>query len=78
MQPPTCYGLRVRTPADAHVIFHAISCNILKKVTRRLDTDERRAISSGCIYVWEERGQNTEATGVSADPIAVNIHDGVN
>jgi hypothetical protein len=36
-------------------------------VTRRLDTDERRAIISGCVFVWEERGPNTEATGVSQE-----------
>lgn len=34
-------------------------------ITRRLDTEERRAISSGSVYVWEERGANAEAAGVS-------------
>ncbi|KAF9462457.1 Gti1/Pac2 family-domain-containing protein [Collybia nuda] len=62
-QQPTCTGIRVRTPADAHVIFHAVSLNLLPMVSRRLDTEERRAISSGCVYVWEERGPNAEATG---------------
>jgi hypothetical protein len=33
-------------------------------VARRLDTEERRAIHSGCVFVWEERGANAEATGV--------------
>jgi hypothetical protein len=33
-------------------------------VARRLDTEERRAINSGCVFVWEERGANAEATGV--------------
>ena len=65
MQRPTCSGLRVRSPADAQVIFHAVSLNILPMVSRRLDTEERRAISSGCVFVWEERGPNAEATGVS-------------
>jgi hypothetical protein len=63
-QQPTCTGLRVRTPSDAHVIFHAVSLNLLPIVSRRLDTEERRGISSGCVYVWEERGPNAEATGV--------------
>lgn len=36
----------------------------MNRVSRRLDTDERRAISSGCVFVWEERGPNAEATGV--------------
>jgi hypothetical protein len=35
-------------------------------VTRRLDTEERRAITSGSVFVWEERGPNPEATGVSS------------
>jgi len=34
-------------------------------VSRRLDPEERRSISSGCVFVWEERGPNAEATGVS-------------
>jgi len=36
-------------------------------VSRRLDTEERRAIRSGCVYVWEERGSNTEATGLGIE-----------
>ncbi|KDR75101.1 hypothetical protein GALMADRAFT_248998 [Galerina marginata CBS 339.88] len=67
MQPPTCVGLRVRTPSDAHIIFHAVATNILRMVTRRLDTDERRAISSGCVYVWQERGATAEATGLGIE-----------
>lgn len=62
-QQPTCVGLRVRTPADAHVIFHAVHERLLRMVARRLDTEERRAISPGCVYVWEERGANAEANG---------------
>ncbi|KAL1746552.1 Gti1/Pac2 family-domain-containing protein [Schizophyllum fasciatum] len=54
-QPPTCTNLRVRTPEDARVIFHAVALNILPLVTRRLDNEERRSIASGSVYVWEER-----------------------
>ncbi|KAL1734789.1 Gti1/Pac2 family-domain-containing protein [Schizophyllum commune] len=54
-QPPTCMNLRVRTPEDARVIFHAVALNILPLVTRRLDNEERRSIASGSVYVWEER-----------------------
>lgn len=64
MHQPTCVNLRVRTPLDAHTIFHAVHEGILPMITRRLDTEERRAISSGCVYVWEERGASAEATGV--------------
>ncbi|KAF5321630.1 hypothetical protein D9619_001483 [Psilocybe cf. subviscida] len=63
MMQPTCIGLRVRTPADAHLIFHAVHVGILRMIPRRLDTEERRAIASGCVYVWEERGSNSETTG---------------
>ena len=65
MQPPTCTGIRVRSVHDAHVLFHAVYLEILPMVTRRLDTEERRAVRSGNVYIWEERGRNTEATGVS-------------
>jgi Gti1/Pac2 family transcription factor len=64
MQRPTCTRLRVRSPQDAQTIFHAVSLGILPMVARRLDTEERRAIHSGCVFVWEERGANAEATGV--------------
>jgi len=36
-------------------------------VARRLDTEERRAIHSGCVFVWEERGANAEATGLGIE-----------
>jgi len=42
-------------------------------VTRRLDAEERRAISSGSVYVWEERGPNPEATGVSCPLLALPL-----
>ncbi|KAI3604668.1 hypothetical protein WG66_008398 [Moniliophthora roreri] len=67
MQRPTITVLRIRSPADAHVIFHAVSLNLLPIVSRRLDTEERRSISSGCVFVWEERGSNAEATGLGIE-----------
>lgn len=67
MQRPTCEGLRVRSPADAHIIFHAVSLGLLPIVSRRLDAEERRAITTGCVFVWEERGPNTEATGLGIE-----------
>ncbi|CAA7261806.1 unnamed protein product [Cyclocybe aegerita] len=67
MQPPTCQGLRIRSTNDALVVFHGVALGMLHMVTRRLDTDERRAISSGCVYVWEERGPNAEATGLGIE-----------
>ena len=67
MQQPTCTRLRVRSSSDAHLIFYAVSLKLLPMVKRRLDTEERRSISSGCVYVWEERGPNAEATGVCSE-----------
>jgi len=41
---------------------------VLPMITRRLDTEERRAISSGCVFVWEERGgPNTEPMGLGIE-----------
>ena len=65
MQPPTLTGIRVRSVHDAHIIFHAVYSEVLPMVTRRLDTEERRAVRAGNVYIWEERGRNSEATGVS-------------
>lgn len=67
MQQPTCTGIRIRSPADAHVIFHAVSLELLPMVSRRLDTDERRYIMSGCVFVWEERGPNAEVNGLGIE-----------
>ena len=58
MQKPTCIRMRVRNVHDAQVILHAVSEGILPMVRRRLDDDERQALSPGDIYVWEERGNN--------------------
>lgn len=36
-------------------------------VTRRLDADERLALTTGCVYAWEERGPHTEITGLGIE-----------
>ena len=66
MQRATITGIRVRSPADARVIFHAVLTGVLPMVTRRLDTEERSLITTGSVYVWEERGPHAELTGVSS------------
>lgn len=66
MQRPTCTDIRVRSVSDALVIFYAVSKGILPIVSRRLDSEERRCIRSGSVYVWEERGPDAEATGVKS------------
>ncbi|KAF9257959.1 hypothetical protein L218DRAFT_948756 [Marasmius fiardii PR-910] len=67
MQRATCNSLRIRSPSDARVIFHAVLMNILPMVTRRLDTEERALITPGSVYVWEERGPHAELTGVGIE-----------
>lgn len=65
MQQPTISDLRIRTTTDACIIFHAVRHNMLPMVRRRLDAEERRNITTGDIFVWEEKG-NAEASGVSS------------
>src|SRR5258707_7329905 len=55
MQQPTCTNLRIRSTTDAHKIFIAIKQGLLHMVFRRLDTDERLALRSGCVYAWEKQ-----------------------
>jgi hypothetical protein len=64
MQSATCGNLRIRSPSDVRIVFHAVLLNILPMVTRRLDSEERGLIAPGSVYVWEERGAHTEITGV--------------
>ncbi|KAK0213222.1 Gti1/Pac2 family-domain-containing protein [Desarmillaria ectypa] len=66
-QRATITGLRLRSPSDARVIFHAVHLKILPMVTRRLDNDERSLIQPGSVYVWEERGPNAELTGTGIE-----------
>ena len=67
MQRSTLTNVRIRSTRDAHIIFHAVSLNILPIITRRLDADERAALRSGCVYAWEERGPHTEVTGLGIE-----------
>ena len=67
MQPPTCMGIRIRSVQDAHIVFHAVMTGLLPMVTRRLDTEERRAVRSGNVYVWEEKGPSTDSYQVSIE-----------
>ena len=55
VMPPTCSNIRVRTARDAEIIFHAVHLAILPMITQRLGSEERMALCSGCVYVWEER-----------------------
>ncbi|KAF8608641.1 hypothetical protein BDV93DRAFT_414452, partial [Ceratobasidium sp. AG-I] len=46
----------------ALAIFYAVYLGILPKADKRLDVDERESITSGNIYVWEERDLRADAT----------------
>ncbi len=67
MQRPTLANVRIRSTRDAAHIFLAVAQNRLPMTVRRLDAEERRAIVSGNVYVWEERGANSEATGLGIE-----------
>ncbi|TFK41617.1 Gti1/Pac2 family-domain-containing protein [Crucibulum laeve] len=67
MQRPTLQNVRIRSTRDALQVFHGVATNRLPLITRRLDAEERRAISPGNVYVWEERGANTEPTGLGME-----------
>lgn len=45
----------VRTPADAIKLFEACRLGLLPRVQRRLSEKERQSISSGSVFVWDER-----------------------
>ncbi|VVT53565.1 uncharacterized protein SAPINGB_P003638 [Magnusiomyces paraingens] len=50
----TYFG-HVRTPLDAIYLFEACRLGILPRVQRRLSEKERQAITSGSVFVWDER-----------------------
>lgn len=67
IQSPTLQNVRIRSVRDALQVFHGVASKRLPLITRRLDAEERRAIVSGNVYVWEERGANTEPTGLGME-----------
>ncbi|KAL5523487.1 hypothetical protein ACEPAG_7660 [Sanghuangporus baumii] len=67
MSPPTCTGIRVRSVHDARILFHAVYLDILPMVTKRLSTEERCAVRSGNVYIWEQRRRNSGATGLGLE-----------
>lgn len=49
------YHGHVRTPHDAIVLFEACRLGLLPRVQRRLSERERQQITSGSVFVWDER-----------------------
>ncbi|KAJ7835964.1 Gti1/Pac2 family-domain-containing protein [Mycena leptocephala] len=66
-QQPTCTNLRIGSVEDAHKIFFAIRRGLLTMVSRRLNSDERAALHTGCVFAWEERSPSTEITDVGIE-----------
>jgi Gti1/Pac2 family len=62
-QRPTLQNARIRTAQDALQVFFAVARNVLTLLTRRLDADERKAIRSGNVYIWEDRSASTVDNG---------------
>ena len=62
-QQPTLQNVRIRTAQDALQVFFAVARNVLTLLTRRLDADERKAIRSGNVYIWEDRSASTVDNG---------------
>ena len=62
-QQPTLQNARIRTAHDALQVFFAVARNVLTLLTRRLDADERKAIRSGNVYIWEDRSASTVDNG---------------
>ncbi|PPQ80926.1 hypothetical protein CVT26_014959 [Gymnopilus dilepis] len=67
MQQPTLQNVKIRSTRDALQVFHGVATHRLPLITRRLDAEERRNIMPGNVYVWEERGANTEPTGLGME-----------
>ena len=67
MQQPTLKDVHIRSAADAHKLFYAVQCGKLPKIEKRLDANERAALRPGDVYVWEEKGPNTDSFSVSME-----------
>ncbi|CDO69159.1 hypothetical protein BN946_scf185042.g61 [Trametes cinnabarina] len=67
MQRPTLTDVHIRSAADAHKLFYAVQLGLLPKIDKRLDANERAALRPGNVYVWEEKGPNTDSFSVSME-----------
>ncbi|KIM22611.1 hypothetical protein M408DRAFT_78848, partial [Serendipita vermifera MAFF 305830] len=61
-QVPTARGIKIRSASDAHLLFYAVHLGRLPIIQRRLDATERMEVTSGAVFVWEERSASTVAT----------------
>ncbi|CAE6542291.1 unnamed protein product [Rhizoctonia solani] len=61
MPVPTLKGVTVNSVHSALIIFYAVSLKLLPKVDQRLNVDERESLTTGDVYVWEERDLLSDA-----------------
>lgn len=67
MQHPTLTNVHIRSASDAHKLFYAVQLGLLPKIDKRLDANERAALRPGDVYVWEEKGPNSDSFSVSME-----------
>ena len=66
-QGPALRNVRICTAQDALQVFFAVARNVLTLLTRRLDADQRQAIRSGNVYIWEECSASTVNSGLTME-----------
>ncbi|KAL5485488.1 hypothetical protein ACEPAI_8130 [Sanghuangporus weigelae] len=59
-QPESCTVTTIHRPYQECNLRHALEYG-------RLNTEERRAVRSGNVYIWEQRGRNSETTGLKLE-----------
>jgi hypothetical protein len=62
MIQPTLKNVKIRSTKDACQVFSAVVNGNLPLISTRLTREEGKAIESGDIYVWEERGSDVPRT----------------
>jgi hypothetical protein len=63
-----------RSTYDAHRIIRAVELGVLPITQRRLDGEERKALRSGDVWVWEERGTGSDNTGLGIERWTECVH----
>ncbi|PVF95356.1 hypothetical protein CPB86DRAFT_817270 [Serendipita vermifera] len=64
-QVPTARGIKVRSAADAHLLFYAVHLGRLPIIQRRLDAAERAEVTAGSVFIWEERSAASSSSAAN-------------
>lgn len=75
-QQPTLQNVRIRTAQDALQVFYAVARNTLTLLSRRLDSEERKSIRPGQMYVsrFSPRYKSSLGTPAMYGRIATLLH----